>query len=322
MLANEAKGSLVGQVEDNEGSQAKWDAVPMEEIAAYSELQGRRQASWSQVAPVALGGLLLLPVGFFVGQWVVPAELGGPMFLIAVATACVLGAVAIYKYQKINPLIGERDRALFEGFGEGRRSLVQMTIRQKGVVTGVDRGVIWVEDRMLIFAGHHTSFALGGYYDIGFERFRHDPLVGDPTAGILLKLRKEADLEVGLEFQCIPDGSLPGALLRLSDAFDLWKRTKNYKVKGQFPPTELGPGTLTVAATRIQVYVQCFAIWVAVGGLGWLGFNLASYVAQRWWVASDLGVLVLIGVLIGHHRSLVSQLRQRMRFEKQRLTHG
>jgi hypothetical protein len=54
----------------------------------------------------------------------------------------------------------EADEAMMESPEDAQSLLVEVEIWQRGGLTGVDRGVIWIEGSRLIFSGHRSSFAL------------------------------------------------------------------------------------------------------------------------------------------------------------------
>lgn len=309
---------LLSDEEEDEGTQANWDIVPIEEIAAYSEREVRRQGVARHVAPLVVGSILLLPLA-----WLFPPAMRSSMFLVLLAGSCVLGCIAVLRYQKVNPPISDRDRVLYDDFGVGARSLVEMTISQKGVVCGVDRGIVWLEDQKLCYVGHHTSFALGGYYTSRMQAFETPPMIGERQAGYALWLKGKSGLELEVRLTCLTEGQVPSALYQLMAIMDRWKQEKNHQVKGQFPPTDLGPGASSVASVARSVAASSLLLWASAAGLGWIGWVVFKDVVQLWIrIPSVIGLFVVLIYLISQQRFLIDQLKFRRGLESTRGGHG
>jgi len=96
----------------------------------------------------------------------------------------LLSVRAFERLDQARTAVWMRDAGMVDEFGSGVGWLVDLIVHQGDAPTGTDRGMLWVEDDRLIFAGRRTSFALAASEVLG--RCHRTPPV--PSLRLVLSL--------------------------------------------------------------------------------------------------------------------------------------
>ncbi len=216
-----------------------WDERPLPEPSepptpgrwyrqAQSPLRARDAARW--VEAVHPGVFVMGLVALF----------GAAAFGFAVAPVamwCALpGLVGVgYGLRRRSPRATARDRSLLENPDDPDFCLVEIEIARLGEVCGVDRGVVWFEGGRLMFAGHRTSFAVGGEDVLPRSSWSADLLHG--PWDLVLPLRIKAN-DVRVSFRPLRDGGAgPYRESRFRERFRAFRlRPPQSRGPRQWPP--------------------------------------------------------------------------------------
>jgi hypothetical protein len=147
---------------------------------------------------------------------------------------------------------GEAGKALLEAPDDPGVWPVEVEIVQEGVVTGVDRGLIWFEDRALGFSGEATSFLVTHGEVVSWHTMRGSQAFAPvPTADHRLILwtppqAREASRQIELRLRHLRYAGFESfrfeeQLRKLGTPRTLLG-TALSPPRGQFPPLDIGPG--------------------------------------------------------------------------------
>jgi len=212
-----------------------------------------------------------------------------PLAMVSVA-ALSLGAIPLAHFWELRQTARrEPDLALKEGFGKGPGRFVELIVLQGSAPTGIDRGMLWIEDRRLYFSGHRTSFGLVPW-QVRSLTGRDAPIPGIRHA-ITLELQHETPAGLmSLSFGLIVPPSVSDWSERhdLLTQLDRWKGGHN-PGEGQWPPSGLGPGVVserrlflgavlssaffpvTITAWSVAVGNPLLLIGIPIAAIAWLG---------------------------------------------------
>ena len=156
--------------------------------------------------------------------------------------ALVLGAFwAAYRFDGVRASLiaasEEADEILQREFGTGEGWFVDLFVHEGEAPTGVDRGMLWIEDGRLVFAGHRTSFSLSTGQALGVRR-------QIPVRDVRYEIRVDLSSGQAVSFGCRQGrsyGTAKGATQGLLLVVRMWARRPAVG-GGQLPPSSLGPG--------------------------------------------------------------------------------
>ena len=172
----------------------------------------------------------------------------------------------------------EADRLLQREFGVGEAWFVDLLVHRDHAPMGADRGMLWIEEGRLVFAGHRTSFSLStdGVRDV--KR-------GFPVRGVRHEIR--VALPEGQAVSFSPRAK--GTTKDLYEIVSFWA-TEVETFGGQFPPSGIGPGAISpgrllgraVDATAYYAFIG-WTLLLALPPGGYLYLALVFYGAGKAW---------------------------------------
>ena len=143
-----------------------------------------------------------------------------------------------------------RDAATMDEFGRRDGWLVDLMVRRGEAPTGSDRGMLWIEDGRLYFAGRRTSFGLSADQAAGFCRqglsipgLRHE-----------LDLRLVAPGPLSITFEPVSGAKWQKSRRtahELREAINRWAGQGGVE-GGQLPPLAIGPGAPSANALLLR----------------------------------------------------------------------
>lgn len=296
-------------------SEAHWEISAFEQTERIAERNARRRLFRRFALPwFTASGLSVLTGVAIVHLGRMSMDRGAAWMCLGTVIGCVLAGVGVLRSQRIRPFVNERDLDLLDGFGHGQCILVQLTIRCNGVKTGVDRGVVWLEDRRLCFAGHCTSFALGGAHTVSSEFYDKVSLFGVRASGVRIEVNRGSNKEVGIELAALVDDSSDVDIVsyRLANYVGTWRSSARPSDPTQFPPTTRGPGGPTYRALPAIYAVKTVGLWILVGCLSSLLLHTLGVVIVAcaflawvlWWFLSKGLPDYIHGVRLRKHQEL------------------
>src|SRR5205085_2516177 len=117
----------------------------------------RRGWFWTEWRRFWLAGLLLF---FLVLAIEASSRSLGLILLLATAEALAIGG-GVLAVAASGVYATSDDEAMLEDPDDPETRLVEVSIVQNDVITGRDRGVLWLEGNCLLFMGHRSSFCIG-----------------------------------------------------------------------------------------------------------------------------------------------------------------
>ena len=259
-------------------SHADWAPSPL--VEGENELRRRRVGRHDRLA-LTFGALAI--TGATAGAIALAVVYIGGAFAGIVALAFVVVAfwAAWHVDRRRLALVAaseEADRVLRTEFGEGPGWFVDLIVHRGGAPTGVDRGMLWIEDGRLVFAGHRTSFSLStdGVRDV--KR-------GFPVRGVRHEIRLA--LPDGQAVSFVPHEK--GTTNVLYATVVSWA-TGIETFGGQFPPLGIGPGATSpgrllgraLGATAFYALLGWTVTGVFAYGLSLYVFILFYYWGTTW----------------------------------------
>lgn len=192
------------------------------------------------ITSAAILGICLLAI-FFQGYTIFPAlALIGGLFYLAKRIDL--------RRDRLQEEAASADRILREEFGAGQGWLVSLKILQGAAPSGEDRGMLWIEDGRLVFAGHRTSFTLSQDQVTGRCAFKPKVPGLRNTWSLPLNLHTPAG-PVSLSLEVAESGhAMPSAI-------NHWLDQKPTEI-GQLPPTTLGPGHADIDRLLLNAVVS------------------------------------------------------------------
>ena len=259
-------------------SHADWTPSPLleGEFALRRKRIKRHDRLAATIGGTTLGGLMAF------GIFYAALHLSGVYTLIVGISVIAAAFLAAHRIERRRQALfaasEEADRVLRMEFGEGQGWFVDLIVHRGAAPTGVDRGMLWVEDGRLVFAGHRTSFSLStdGVLDVK----RQFPLKGVRHA-----------IRIAL-----PDGQAvsfapfaKGTTNDLDETLYLWS-TGVETFGGQLPPLGIGPGApppgrlmaRALGATAFYALLGWTVASVFAYGLSLYVFILFYYMGTAW----------------------------------------
>ncbi len=163
-------------------------------------------------------------------------------------------------------------------------------------ITGRDVGVMWIEDGVIYFAGHRTSFAITGAM---LETHKTALLRRWPSPAferrLEIRLRPTCDgmrRQLQLDVPWVGDFE-KSSLAAMANTIQEVAKGPASGEAGQYPPTGLGPEAQTFLELGWQLGKRSLAL-PAVLSILWLGFEGLVRLDGLWGVFVLPGVLALI----------------------------
>jgi hypothetical protein len=239
---------------------ARWTPSPHTEKESLREVQEVARAKRRSFLSV---GFLIVSVPislllFFLGPMYLPlgvALLGGALKL------CIREPGPLRE-----PADAEFERE-FRTVGSGRTGwLVKLLVHQGDAPMGSDRGMLWLEDDRLYFAGRRTSFGLTADQVSGLLTF--DPATPGVRNDLELRLAHHTPAgPLGISVSpIVPGGRIDtGAYPEVIDRVNRWIG-RGATTGGQLPPLDSGPDAptltkLSLHATVSTAYWALLALW-------------------------------------------------------------
>ena len=274
--------------------EAPW-FVSYEEWLELRRVRNRRvvQKTSQQAKPITVIYMVIL-VGFFISLCSFSSDgiataIGSCLFIFGILMAYLIGAMKnVTQSEKWDTF-----RDIDEVSTDIQSWYVELNILDGECIFGSDVGILWFEDSRLYFTGQRTSFALArdDVSDRGaFFRRRPKLIRGFHHEQNLLLEDKGmfGKRVVSLHYGPRCRDFAPLALTDFNAALDefLWLRRR--KGNGQLPPSDLGPGALTVERIWWSVALETmhrgiFSALLFVGSYAFLGFLSGGRIS---WVAS------------------------------------
>lgn len=150
--------------------------------------------------------------------------------------------------------------------------LVTIGVYQNGYLTGTDRGVAYIEDGALIFAGDRTSFVIGGQDLLPRDKYLYkDSYTANITCDVAVGLR-HADRRIALAISKVsrPYGKEIKSALEFMPALRTWRDSRpQSSLDRQYPPLavhkKFRPSPIEPTWRRISQSCFMFVVAVFVG---------------------------------------------------------
>lgn len=235
---------------------------------------GRRRAWWLIPALVALVAALAAPDDFMHTVASLP--------MLAFGGVCLLAAGLLSTAEKTRHAMAvETSRTLLDVPLDAEMWAVEVAIIQDGVVTGQDRGVLWLEGKgALGFNGEACSFLLTSEEIDASLRAEGSPVRGVRVADWdhFLAMRLPPDWDgwwrtVRLAIRTVSRDPVAGSFTSSRRSLDRrlkWLDSYRPKVslRGQLPPLGLGPGGASARRLRAIAYAKGLFVLAWFGGFG------------------------------------------------------
>ncbi len=234
---------------------ARWTRAPHIEWEIEKEARALRDTVWQARLAFAAVPLWLVVAAFLPGDF----EGVGPIFVILALFAIYGSAKATSAKKSARDAHWSRDAAVIDEFGVRSGWLVELIVHGGDAPLGTDRGMMWIEEGRLYFAGRRTSFGLTADQTAGpCERVRAVPGL---RHGLRLPLRAS---NAFLSFTVVRPAKWQMAMRdgEVAEVVKDWIARRE-ATGGQLPPLEPGPGSASAHRLLAKTIVS-FGYWPAL----------------------------------------------------------
>ena len=194
----------------------------------------------------------------------------------------VILVVQAYRHrQRVRLKPSADESALWFDFGRDGAWLVDLIVLQGAAPTGVDRGMLWIENGRLFFVGALTSFGLQPCQAVGDCRSRRR-IPGLREALTLSLSRRSGIGWMGVGFSPVMD---PEEREEIEAAINVWSQGRK-GIDGQYPPRTIGPSALPITG---------LATLAALNTLYWIGI---AFYASRAGSHTEAFVRLVLGTAV------------------------
>lgn len=214
--------------------------------------------------------VLFLSVGFFSYLYVAGLAHGQDISSVyaLIGLLCLVAIPVAIAWQRRRNRRWYDENALRAGYQPRTGILVDLIVRQGAAPTGVDRGMLWVEQGRLYFVGHYTSFGLT--QSQVEKQFLNEPNIFSLSYPTTLELNAKTPVgPLSVCFEPIDPSSGSFTADRRSElrqTLNRWLGAKS-DCEGQVPPLTLGPGQPFIPGAIVGLSWPIVAVAL---GISWL----------------------------------------------------